>query len=86
MLGDLVAAGNTQVYTALAHKGGDVGGGQEDQSDGQVLDQGDVETGLAAELDVAAGEEVKGGLLQAALCLGNVVLVCELSFFVLALA
>jgi hypothetical protein len=37
-------------------------------------------------LDVAAGEEVKGGLLQAALCLGNVVLVCELSFFVLALA
>jgi hypothetical protein len=86
VLGDLVTTGDTKVDTALTYEGWDVGCGQEDECDGQVLDQRDVEAGLAAELDVAAGEEVKGGLLQAALCLGNVVLVCELSFFVLALA
>lgn len=77
VLGNLVAAGDTKVYTALTHKGGDIGGGQEDECDGQVLDQRDVETGLAAELDVAAGEEVKGGLLQAALCVENAVLVVD---------
>jgi hypothetical protein len=81
VLGDLVAAGDTKVDTALANEGWDVGGGQENESDGQVLDQRDVETGLATELDVAAGEEVKGGLLQAALCLENVVLVVMVSLF-----
>lgn len=81
VLGDLIAAGNTKVDTALTNEGWDVGGGQEDEGDGQVLDQGDVEAGLAAELDVAAGEEVKGGLLEAALCLENVMLVVMVSFF-----
>lgn len=55
MLGDLVTAGNTNVNATLADEGGDVGGGQEDERNGQVLDQGDVETGLATELDVGAG-------------------------------
>lgn len=68
MLGDLVAAGNTQVNTTLADESRDVSSGQEDQGDGQVLDQRDVEAGFAAELDVTAGEEVEGGLLQTALC------------------
>jgi hypothetical protein len=81
VLGDLVATGDTKVDTALANEGWDVGGGQEDECDGQVLDQRDVETGLAAELDVGAGEEVKGGLLEAALCVGNVVLVVMVNFF-----
>lgn len=81
MLGDLVAAGDTKVDTALTDEGWDVGSGQEDECDGQVLDQRDVETGLAAELDVGSGEEVKGGLLQAALCLENVVLVVMVSSF-----
>ena len=34
-----------------------------------VFDKGDVEAGGAAELDIAAGEEVEGGLLEAAFCL-----------------
>ena len=81
MLGDLVTASDTQVDAALADEGGDVGGGEEDQGDGQVLDERDVETSLAAELNVAAGEEIKGGLLQAALYLENVVLVVVVSCF-----
>lgn len=81
MLGDLVTTGDTKVDTALTYEGWDVGCGQEDECDGQVLDQRDVEAGLAAELDVAAGEEVKGGLLKAALCVGNVVLVGMVSSF-----
>lgn len=68
MLSDLVAAGNTQVNTALADEGGDVGSRQEDQGDGQVLDQRDVETGFAAELDVAASEQVESSLLETTLC------------------
>lgn len=82
MLGDLVAASNTQVDAALAHEGRDVGGGQEDECDRQVLDQRDVEAGLATELDVTAGQEVESGLLQAALCGENARLVrafCHIS-------
>lgn len=52
VLGDLVAAGDTEVNTALADESWDVGGGQEDQGNGQVLDKRDVETGFAAELDI----------------------------------
>jgi hypothetical protein len=81
VLGDLVTTGDTKVDTALTYEGWDVGCGQEDECDGQVLDQRDVEAGLAAELDVAAGEEVKCGLLKAALCVGNVVLVGMVSSF-----
>lgn len=58
MLGDLVAARDAEVYAALADEGRDVGCGKEDERDGQVLDQCDVEARFAAELDVAAGEEV----------------------------
>lgn len=38
MLLDLVVARYAQVDAALAYEGRDVGGGEEDQSDGQVLD------------------------------------------------
>lgn len=67
MLSDLVPACNAQIDAALADEGRDVGCGQEDQCDGEVLDQCDVEAGFAAELNVTAGEEVEGGLLEAAL-------------------
>lgn len=67
VLGDLVAAGNAEVDAALADEGRNVGGGQEDERDGQVLDQGDVEARVAVELDVAAGEEVESGFVEAAL-------------------
>jgi hypothetical protein len=66
----LVEARDAEIDAALADKGGDVGGGEEDEGDGQVLDKGDVEAVLAAELDVSALEEVKGGGEQAALCDG----------------
>lgn len=65
---DLVVACDTQVDLALTHKGWDVGGGEEDECDGEVLDEGDVEAVLAAELYVGALEEVECSLLQAALC------------------
>lgn len=68
VLGDLVAAGDSQVDATLTHKGRDVGGGQEDEGNGQVLDQGNVEAAVAVELDVAAVEQVETGLVQAALC------------------
>lgn len=63
----LVVACDAQVDLALAYKGGNVGGGEEDEGDGEVLDKGDVEAVLTAELDVGALEEVEGGLLEAAL-------------------
>lgn len=83
MLGDLVATGDTQVNAAFANERRDVSGGEEDQRDGEVLDEGDVEAGFAAELDVAAGKEVKGGLLEAALFLNAIVLAssARLCFF-----
>lgn len=68
MLGNLVAASNTQVDAALADEGWDVSGGQEDQSDGQVLNESDVEAGFTAELDITAGEEVESCLLQTSFC------------------
>ena len=55
VLSDLVPARDSDIDAALTDKGRDVCGGEEDQGDGQVLDQGDVETGFAAELHVAAG-------------------------------
>jgi len=63
MLGDLVTASNAKVHAAFADKGGYVCGGEEDQCYRKVLDEGDVETGVAVELNVGAGEEVEGGLL-----------------------
>lgn len=42
MFCDLVAAGDTKVDAALSDEGWDIGGGQEDEGDGQVLDKRDV--------------------------------------------
>lgn len=67
MFGDLVAASDTDINAALTDEGGDVGGGQEDQGDGKVLDEGNVEAGFATKLNVRAGEEVEGCLLETAL-------------------
>lgn len=67
MLGDLVAAGDTDINATLADESGDVGSGQEDQGNGKVLDESNVEAGFAAELDVSAGEKVEGCLLETAL-------------------
>ena len=68
MFCDLVPAGDAEVDTALADEGGDVGCREEDESNGEVLDEGDVEARVTVELDVGAGEEVEAGLLEAAFC------------------
>jgi hypothetical protein len=81
VLGNLVTTGNTEVDAAFADESWDVGGGQEDQRDGQVLDEGDIEAGFAAELDITAGEEIEGGLLQTALCMGALLVVGPLVLF-----
>lgn len=67
MLLDLVPPRDAEVDLALADEGGDVGRGEEDKGDGQVLDEGDVEAVLAPELDVGALEEVECRVVQAAL-------------------
>ena len=65
---NLVVASDTEVDTALTDEGGDIGSGEEDESDGEVLDEGNVEAVLATELDVGALEEVQAGLQKTALC------------------
>lgn len=64
---NLVPTRDAQIDAAFADECGDVGGREEDESDVVIFDEGDVEAGFAAELDVRAGEEVEGGLLEAAL-------------------
>ena len=67
MLLNLVPSSDTKITTALTNKGGNIGGGKEDQSDRQVLDKGNIEAVLAAELDVGALEEVKCSSIEASL-------------------
>ena len=68
VLFDLVAAGDSEVNAAFADEGGDVGGRQEDEREGKVLDERNVEARVAVELDVGAVEEVEADLVEAALC------------------
>lgn len=68
MLSDLVRACNSQVHAAFADDGRDLGGGEEDEGDGVVLDESDVKAWRAAKLDIGAGEKVEGGLLEATFC------------------
>ena len=63
---DLIPARDAQGHLALSDEGGDVGCGEEDERNGVVFDEGDVEAIGATELDVGAGEEVEGGVLEAA--------------------
>lgn len=70
MLFDLVTACDTQVDAAFADEGGDVGRGQEDKREREVLDQRDIEARVAVELDVGAVEEVEADLVETALCCG----------------
>lgn len=68
MFFDLIPSRDSQIDPPFTDKSGDVSRGQEDECDGVVFDEGDVEAGRAAELDIGAGEEVEGGLLEAAFC------------------
>lgn len=58
VLGDLVKARDAEINLALADECGDIGGGEEDEGDGEVLDERDIEAVFAAELDVGSFEEV----------------------------
>lgn len=78
MLGNLIATSNTDVNATLANEGGNIGGRKEDKGDGEVLDQRNVKTGFAAELNIRTGEEVQSRLLKATLCRWRV-LVCAVS-------
>jgi hypothetical protein len=59
MLCHLVASSYAQVDTALANEGGDICGGEEDEGHREVLDEGDVKSRVAVELDIRAVEEVE---------------------------
>jgi len=67
MLQHLVAAGYAQRDLALADKGGDVCCGEEDERDGQVFDERNVQAVVTVERDVGAFEHVEGGLVETAL-------------------
>lgn len=58
MLGDLVEASDAEINLTLADECGDVGSREEDEGDGKVLDERNVEAVFAAELDVGSFEEV----------------------------
>ena len=64
----LVSARYAEINAALADKGRYVRCGEEDEREGEVLDEGDVEAGVSVELYVASGEEVKGRGVKTALC------------------
>lgn len=67
MLLYLVPASDAEIDTALANKGRDIGGGEEDQGNWEVLDESNVETVLAAELDVGTLEEVECSGIESSL-------------------
>jgi hypothetical protein len=67
MFGDLIASSDAQVNATLANKGGDIGGGEEDEGKREVLDQRNVKARVAVELDVGAREEVETCLVKTAL-------------------
>lgn len=52
VLFDLVATGDSEVDTTFTDERGDIGCGEEDERKGQVLDERNVEAGVAVELDI----------------------------------
>ena len=52
----LIPASDTDIDTALSDESRDIGCGEEDQSDREVLDESDVEAVLAAKLNVGTLE------------------------------
>lgn len=67
MFFDRVSPCDSKVDPSFANESGDVCGGEEDQSNGVVLDESDVEARMAVELDVATGQKVKCRFVQASL-------------------
>ena len=70
MFYNLVSTRDTKIDAAFTDEGRNVSSREKNKCYVMVLDQGDVETGFSPELDIAAGEEVEGRLLESALCQG----------------
>lgn len=68
MFCDLVAACDSEIDASFTDEGWDVCCGEEDECNGEVLDQGNVEARVAVELDVGALEQVEADLVKTALC------------------
>lgn len=68
---DLVPSGDPQVDLALSDECWYVRCREEDESDGQILHKGYIETVFPPELDIGTFEEIKSGLIQSALCSNN---------------
>jgi hypothetical protein len=68
VLGDLVAASDTKITTTLRDEGRDVGGGKEDQGDGEVLDESNVKTRVSVELNVGTVKKLDTCLVKTSLC------------------
>ena len=69
MFSHLITTCDSQIDSSFAHKGGNVGCGEENEGYRVVFHEGDIEAGFAPELDVGAGEEVEGCLLETSLWL-----------------
>lgn len=64
---DLIPTRDTKIDATFADKGGDVGGGEEDEGNGEILDEGNVESVLSAELDVGTLEETERRVVEPSL-------------------
>lgn len=67
MFSNLILTGDTQVHSSLSNEGRNVRGRKEDKRDGQVFDEGNIETGLATELDITSCEQIQSSLLESTL-------------------
>jgi hypothetical protein len=65
---NLVPSGDSEIAAAFADKGRNVGSGEENQSNWEVLHKSDIKAVFAAELDVGTLEEVKCGSIESTLC------------------
>lgn len=64
----LISSSDAEINATFTDESRYISGGEEDERYCVVFDECDVEAGFSAELDVAAGEEVEGGLLESTLC------------------
>jgi hypothetical protein len=67
MFPHLVPSCDADIDLTLTNKRRNIGGRQENESNGEVFDEGNVKTVLAPELDVGTFEQVKGGLVESSL-------------------
>ena len=59
MLGDLISSSDAKVDTPLTNKGGNIGGWEEDDRYGKILDQCNIKPGGAPEVDGGSGKKIE---------------------------